>query len=284
MMESPVALDGGWIRCLDRLVVSDTEQFCPLPLDLIPILKNRLGTYNNRLAHIGCELFLLLDTNAADDGTIERNVLATPAAPGGPNIAAQEALPASPWLFTETGWSIDWVNHKLRRKPSASIGVAGQNGVLIAPQTYNTSFRVSDVAGGGSFTLRLGTTAGAARSTNGVFAEQIISDDVDFTFLPSASVSGAIDDVTIYPDTLPGDVQVNLYTVRNCVIAHRSTQPFRSLVFDTSALPVVRETLWVDWKEACSGFAIGFVLPAAYTAGKLFASAWFRRHAWGAGH
>lgn len=274
MPYSPTSMEP-WRQVLSRLVVSNTEQYLSAPIPAMHMLPS--GSLKQ--AAMAVELFILIDRNAIDDQTFTRKAAAQPYGPGN-----TLAVPASPWTQAAGGqWSL--LGDKARHAGAGASVALKQAGLVIGGATYNTSFTVSERIAG-SVNLDLGGTNGTARSTNATFAEAIVAGgagDVDLSIEPTSAFQGAVDDVTIYPNTAPTDCDVKLYSCREALDIYRSTIPMETIVVPSAASTKEQVTRTLDWGVVGDGLQIGFVLASAYTAGKLFASVWARRFAWGSG-
>lgn len=275
-MYAPTPMEA-YRNVLNRLVVSNTEQYLSAPIPLLHQVPG--GSVNLRAAGIGVELYVLLDRNAVDDQGFALKTLAQPYGPG--NLLS---LPASPWGFSGVEqWKLTGSKAQHTPVPTASSAPISQVGTIIDTATYNTSITVSGRVSG-NVTLAAGGTLGTARSANGTFTEAIIAGATTIlTIEPSGDFNGAVDDVTVYPNVAPTDCDLKLYACREALEIYKSTEAFETVVLPSATKTVMRLTKMLTWEQVGDGLQIGLVLSAAYTAGKLFASIWARRFAWGPG-
>ena len=73
-----------------------------------------------------------------------------------------------------------------------------QVGILTPGETYRVVFTITGMTAG-TLTPKLGTTAGAAATSDGSYQVNIVSNGTDVIFTPSSSFDGSIDNVQVYP-------------------------------------------------------------------------------------
>lgn len=252
----------GWNRHLDRLLLSDTEQFLPAP---IPILLNRAGAGDIRLPSFGVELRLLINHNAV----------------GNPTFLTPQPTP-QPWILGDALWSLTGNNSA--KKVNGSTATLSIAGACVATKIYVVTFTIANRVSG-SITARLGAgTAGTVRSANGTFVESLTCGaGTTFELIPEAGadLAGEIKDVSVVPNTAPGDLTLKLYQAPDALAANRSSSAWSTTVLSTSTIALFNLGLWKQYWETGSGLDLGLDLAAAYADGKIFGSVWSRRYWWG---